>query len=123
MPIIRVKRIYQPPEESDGYRVLVDRLWPRGISKLKAAVDVWQKDIAPSDEIRKKFGHITEKFPEFKKNYIDELCGNPQAAAFVNLCSEKLADCNVTLLYAAKDEKCNNANVLCEWINSKICDN
>ena len=70
---VRIKRIYDSPATSDGFRVLVDRLWPRGVSKEKAAVDLWLKDIAPSTELRKWFAHDPEKWPEFQKRYLREL--------------------------------------------------
>jgi DNA-3-methyladenine glycosylase len=103
------KRIYDPADESDGYRVLVDRLWPRGVSKERAALDEWAKDIAPSTELRQWFGHVPERFEEFSEKYIDELKSKPVAqAVFDNWRTFN----KVTILYAAKDEQHNEAKVL-----------
>ena len=71
---MKIKRVYEPIEETDGYRVLVDRLWPRGISKAKAQIDLWLKSVAPSNELRKWFGHEAERFAEFSERYRTELC-------------------------------------------------
>lgn len=105
----RIKRVYLPAEESDGYRVLVDRLWPRGIKKENAKVDLWAKQLAPSTGLRKWFGHIPERFNEFKEKYISELKANPDA---ISILDEIRKHDVVTLLYAAKDEEHNNAVVL-----------
>lgn len=108
--MITLKRIYEKPEASDGYRILVDRLWPRGVSKEKAHLDLWLKDIAPSTELRKWFGHDPEKWPEFQKKYIAEIAANQEA--FTKL--KKIEEENkvVTLLYAARDETHNEAVVI-----------
>lgn len=111
------KRIYETPAETDGFRILVDRLWPRGIKKEKADVDLWAKEIAPSNELRKWFSHDPEKYDEFKELYTKELNSNPQSQEFKDLCLQKIKDLNVTLLYAAKDEKYNNAVVLKDWLD------
>lgn len=114
---IKIKRIYEKSEESDGYRVLVDRLWPRGISKDSVKIDSWNKEIAPSSTLRKWFGHATEKFDEFKEKYMEELAHNPEADVFkekVRAIAEKRA---VTLLFAAKDVEHNQAVVLAEYLN------
>lgn len=111
------KRIYETSAETDGFRILVDRLWPRGIKKEKADVDLWAKEIAPSNELRKWFSHDPEKYDEFKELYIKELKSNPQSQKFKDLCTQKLKDLNVTLLYAAKNEKFNQAVVLKEWLD------
>lgn len=110
---VRVKRIHAAPEPDDGYRVLVDRLWPRGISKQQARLDDWMKDIAPSDALRKWFNHRHERWEGFRRAYLEELDAQ----------RERLADLegmvkqgNVTLLFAAKDEAHNNAVVLREWL-------
>ena len=103
------KRIYDPADESDGYRVLVDRLWPRGVSKERAALDEWAKDIAPSTELRQWFGHVPGRFEEFSEKYIDELKSNPVARAVFD--NWRAFD-EVTILYAAKDEQHNEAKVL-----------
>ncbi|EGN55616.1 hypothetical protein PRBRB14_00450 [Hallella multisaccharivorax DSM 17128] len=106
---IRIKRVYLPAEVDDGYRVLVDRLWPRGIKKETARIDLWAKTLAPSSELRKWFDHIPERFEEFSKRYVAELKANPEATAILD--SLRAHD-QVTLLYGAKDEQHNNAVVL-----------
>ena len=106
---MQVKRIYEPPAPEDGLRVLVDRLWPRGLSRDAARVDWWHKDIAPSSGLRKWFGHDPAKWAEFRDRYRAELKGNPEAVARL----AELGQCGpVTLLYAAKDERHNHALVL-----------
>jgi hypothetical protein len=116
---LRIKRIYLSPEEDDGYRLLIDRLWPRGISKVKASLDEWDKTVAPSTELREWFGHKEENFPEFERKYRIELDNNPDAANFAQHVKELLKTGNVTLLYGAKDETCNQAVVLKTWVLSK----
>ena len=111
--ILKIKRVYLPAEDSDGYRVLVDRLWPRGIKKENAKIDLWTKELAPSTELRKWFGHIPERFEEFSKRYVEELNSNPSVAPIV----EEIRQHDVvTLLYGAKDEEHNNAVVLKSYI-------
>jgi uncharacterized protein YeaO (DUF488 family) len=107
MPL-QLKRIYQEAEESDGTRVLVDRLWPRGVSKAQAKLDWWAKELAPSTELRHWFNHQPEKYPEFVARYARELEGNPALERMKGLASSGL----VTLLYAAKDEEHNDATAL-----------
>ena len=116
---IQLKRVYESPEESDGYRILTDRLWPRGISREKAALDLWAKDMAPSSELRKWFGHDPEKFEKFKKRNAEELSGNPDTEKFISLIREELQKGPVTLLYGAKDEIHNQAVVLKEFLKDK----
>lgn len=113
---LRIKRIYLSSEKEDGYRLLIDRLWPRGISKVKANLDEWDKTVAPSSELREWFGHEDEKFPEFEKKYRVELEHNQDAAQFAKHVKELLKTSNVTLLYGAKNETCNQAVVLKDWI-------
>ncbi len=115
-----IKRIYEDSDSTDGYRILVDRLWPRGESKVKADLDEWAKEIAPSTEVRKAFNHVPENMQSFRKQYIEELNNNPAAAEFLSLVKEKLKKGNVTLLYGAKDEVNNQAIVLKEWVTKKI---
>ncbi|TIT87376.1 MAG: DUF488 domain-containing protein, partial [Mesorhizobium sp.] len=98
---VAVKRVYEAPERSDGQRVLVDRVWPRGVSKKDAALDLWLKKIAPSTELRKWFGHDLERWPEFQKRYCAELDGNEEAVAQLR---ELLRHGKVTLLFGAHDE-------------------
>lgn len=112
-------RIYDKIAAS-GYRILVDRLWPRGIKKEDAGIDLWVKDIAPSNDLRKWFGHDTAKYNEFAVKYRLELDASPSEAEFSALCRDKLALRDVILLYAAKDEECNNAVVLRDWLLEKI---
>ena len=95
------KRIYEPADKSDGYRVLVDRLWPRGVSKERADLDEWARDIAPSTELRKWFSHDPAKFEQFTKRYKDELKNNPETKTYV---SDWQKYDVVTLLYGARDE-------------------
>lgn len=120
MKELRIKRIYEAIEEQDGYRVLTDRLWPRGIAKAKAAIDLWEKTVAPSTELREWFGHIPERFPEFTERYLQELDDNSDATKFVELCQKQLEKSNVTLLYGAKDEVHNQAVVLQNFINQHL---
>jgi uncharacterized protein YeaO (DUF488 family) len=112
MPV-RVKRIYDDPTPGDGLRVLVDRLWPRGVSKERAAIDLWLKEVAPSSELRTWFGHRPDRFSAFAARYIDELDGNP---AVDQLRGVAASSPTVTLLYGAKDEVINHAVVLADYI-------
>lgn len=112
MPI-RLKRIYAEPARSDGYRVLVDRIWPRGVSKDDAEVDLWLKEIAPSNELRNWFAHDPEKWDEFKRRYFRELDAHPEECEQL---THKANEGTVTLLFAAKDEQFNNAAALKEYL-------
>jgi uncharacterized protein YeaO (DUF488 family) len=112
MPIV-AKRIYEPAKNTDGYRVLVDRLWPRGVSHQKAALGEWLKDIAPSTELREWFGHKPERFAEFKKRYHAELLNNPAVKHLRDLTRQHKT---ITLLYAAHDPKINHAEVLVDYL-------
>ena len=114
---IQIKRIYEAASPDDGFRVLIDRLWPRGISKERAALDDWWKDIAPSPELRTWFGHKEERFAEFAEKYRAELSTDTAAPTHMVTVSEHLAAGeNVTLLYGAKDSKINQAVVLRDWM-------
>jgi len=115
MLVIRIKRIYEPPETSDGVRLLVDRLWPRGIAREAARIDTWIKDIAPSDALRRWYSHDLQKWPEFRARYLAELQQNP---AVTELRRHMQQTKTLTLLYAAKDDEHNNAVVLCEFLKS-----
>ena len=117
---LKVKRVYLPADEQDGYRVLIDRLWPRGLSKDKADIDEWDKQLAPSTELRKWFGHQPELFPAFTEKYIGELEHNDEAQSFVDKCKTLLSQGNVTLLFGAKDETHNQAVVLKKWMETKL---
>lgn len=108
---IRIKRVYEQPDEQDGRRILVDRLWPRGLTKEKAKVDLWLKDIAPSTALRKWFGHDPEKWEAFKERYLAELKNNGEQ---IQILKQELDKGVVTLVYAAKDEKHNEAIVIQE---------
>lgn len=109
----KIERIYESTASDDSYRVLVDRLWPRGISKERAALNEWNKEIAPTDELRKWFNHEPEKFLEFSRRYVKELDNNPAAAEAKNSWNKQSA---VTLLYGAKDTEHNQAIVLKKWL-------
>lgn len=111
--VVQIKRIYDEPTTSDGYRVLVDRLWPRGVSKEKAALDEWIKEVGPTDELRKWFGHQPERYSEFKTKYQAELDANPAVKQLKDLI--KTHD-KVTLLYGAHDPDQNQAKVLLDYI-------
>lgn len=115
---IKIKRIYEEPSADDGLRVFVDRLWARGLTKEKAEIDLWAKDIAPSTELRKWYGHDAEKFAEFKKRYFTELDANEKAKDFLSAISARKG--KITLLFAAKDGEHSNAAVLAEWIRGKV---
>jgi len=108
--MIKLKRIYETPGKTDGYRILVDRLWPRGISKEKAKLDLWLKDIAPSTELRKWFNHDPKKWTEFQKKYQAEIRTNQEIFDILKKIINKNG--TSTLLYAAKDEKHNEAIIL-----------
>ncbi len=114
--MIKIKRVHEESNRGDGFRILVDRLWPRGLSKEKVKVGLWLKDIAPSDELRKWFGHDPEKWEEFKRRYFKELKDKKE---LVDLIIVK-AHGGVTLLYGTKEEKYNNANALKEYIEENI---
>ena len=113
---IQIKRVYEIPKASDGYRILTDRLWPRGVSKEKAKLDIWAKEIAPSPELRKWFGHDPERYEEFKEKYAAELKENKEMPAFIDLVRTHSRKGTVTLLYGAKDREHNQAVVLKEFL-------
>ena len=113
MPAVKIKRIYDSVSKDDGKRILVDRLWPRGIKKEDARIDEWLKDIAPSDSLRKWFAHDPAKWPEFKRRYIAELRKKPD---LVDALRKEAKSEKVTLLFSAKDAERNNAVVLKEVI-------
>lgn len=112
--MIRIKRVYAEPAADDGLRLLVDRLWPRGLSKEKARLDDWLKELAPSDELRKWFGHDPARWEEFRERYRQELAGRPEALARLRALAARET---VTLLFAAHDEAHNNAVVLKELLD------
>ena len=108
---IRVKRIYESPNPDDGFRILIDRLWPRGIKKDDAKIDLWLKEIAPSDSLRKWFNHDSEKWEEFKSRYVKELDQNQDLVAQL---ARHVRKGTVTFLFSAKDKSYNNAVALRE---------
>ena len=112
MTTIAIKRVYDPPSPDDGFRVLVDRLWPRGVTKHAAALDLWAKDLAPSPDLRKEFNHQPERFAEFTHHYLGELSRNPAVAAF----RAELGRPKLTLLYGAHDRANNHALVLADFL-------
>ncbi|QMU08206.1 DUF488 domain-containing protein [Levilactobacillus suantsaii] len=117
---LKLERIYTKPADLSGYRVLVDRLWPRGISKVNAKLDRWEKSIGPSTDLRKWFNHDPEKFPEFRARYLAELAANPDKDAFLQLLAEQLPQQDVILLYGAKDQTHNQAVVLKAWLQAQL---
>ncbi|WP_100009803.1 DUF488 domain-containing protein [Lentibacillus sediminis] len=117
MPVA-LKRIYEEAEKDDGVRILVDRVWPRGMSKDKADLDHWIKEVAPSDDLRKWFGHDPDKYQDFKDRYKEEMKSGEQQEALEKLKEiTKSEDKDVTLLFAAKDEEHNQARVLKEILD------
>ena len=114
--MIRIKRTYEDRARGDGQRILVERLWPRGMKKEALHADAWLKDVAPSTELRKWFAHQVDRWPEFRRRYRKELNANPDAWAPILAASRKRT---VTLLYSAHDTEHNGALVLCEYLSEK----
>jgi uncharacterized protein YeaO (DUF488 family) len=114
MPI-RTKRIYEPPARADGRRILVDRLWPRGLSKTAARIDYWAKAIAPSTRLRQWYGHDPAKWKEFRRRYFAELDANPRGLAELR---RHLGTGTVTLLFSSREERLNNAMALREYLKT-----
>src|SRR5260370_39291482 len=112
LPMLKIKRIYEPPAKDDGWRVLVDRLWPRGMKKEAAKIDLWMKEVAPSDGLRKWFGHDPKKWPQFQKKYRTELASKRESIA--ELKKLEKAHGTLTLLFVARDEEHNQAAALPE---------
>jgi uncharacterized protein YeaO (DUF488 family) len=110
---VRLKRAYEPASADDGYRVLVDRLWPRGVRRDRARLDGWDKELAPSDELRTWFGHDPARFEEFRRRYIEEL---RERRGEISVLRRRARDGTLTLVYAAKDVRYNDAVVLAEVI-------
>lgn len=119
--MIRIKRVYEPPSEDDGYRVLVDGLWPRGVAKEKAKIDLWFREIAPSHRLRKWFSHDPSKWPEFRERYRQELEDKRELVDTIKMLEERYG--TVTLLYSARDTRHNNAVVLKEYLDRQRRDN
>jgi uncharacterized protein YeaO (DUF488 family) len=108
---VRLKRVYEPAAASDGYRLLIDRLWPRGVSREQADLDEWDRELAPSTELRQWFGHEPSRFPEFRRRYEEEL--RPKRSSIAEL-RRRAREGTVTLVYAARDPEHNDAVVLAE---------
>ena len=113
MAEIHIKRIYEPAAADDGYRILVDRLWPRGLSRQQAAVDFWARAVAPSDALRKWYRHEADKWPEFKRRYFAELQANSDGLAELR---ENLQHDRVTLVFSSRETQLNNAHALREFL-------
>jgi uncharacterized protein YeaO (DUF488 family) len=112
--VVRLKRVYEKASQDDGLRILVDRLWPRGLTKERAAADLWLKEIAPSTELRKWFGHDPKKWQEFRRRYRTEIRKHPEE---MRLIRDKAKAGAVTILYGARDQEHNEAVVLQELLN------
>jgi uncharacterized protein YeaO (DUF488 family) len=115
MPPVQIKRIYEPPKKSDGLRVLVDALWPRGVSKKAAALDLWMKVVAPSTELRKWFNHDPERWPAFRRRYLRELRRHVEE---LDVLRARAAHRRITLLFGARDTEHNEAVVLKEALET-----
>ena len=115
--MIRIKRIYDEPSRGDGKRILIDRLWPRGIKKEEAHLDDWLKEVAPSNELRKWFNHDPDKWVEFKKRFFTELQGRQDLVDGIISSARKGT---VTLLFGSKEERFNNAIALMEYLDSRM---
>jgi uncharacterized protein YeaO (DUF488 family) len=116
LPPIAVKRAYEAASPDDGRRILVDRLWPRGVSKARAHLDGWMKDVAPSTELRQWFDHRPDRWPEFRRRYLEELKANPNVTPLV----EMAAAGPLTLIFAARDTERNEAVVLAEFLRAAL---
>jgi len=116
--MLKIKRAYEPAETADGRRILIDRLWPRGISKSKARIDLWLKDIAPSTELRQWFAHDPQKWEVFKKKYREEL-SDPEKSRMIEDIARQARHNTVTLIYGARDTEHNDAKVLQAMIEKR----
>jgi uncharacterized protein YeaO (DUF488 family) len=117
MARVRLRRVYELPTPEDGRRILVDRLWPRGVSKARAALDAWAKDVAPSSDLRRWFGHDPARWEEFKRRYRQELAAHPEA---LRPLLEAAAEGPLTLVYGARDERHNEAVVLQRVLEERL---
>jgi uncharacterized protein YeaO (DUF488 family) len=113
---IKIKSAYENPDDGDGYRILVDRLWPRGVSKEKAKIDTWLKELAPSNELRRWYGHDPLKWPEFKSRYYKELEDRPESVRELLKHAQRGT---VTLVYSSKERNLNNAVALGEYVSAQ----
>lgn len=111
--VVQTKRAYDATQESDGYRVLIDHVWPRGVSRERAHLDEWARELAPSDELRTWFSHVPERFEQFRVRYRDELAAHADALEELR---ERARNGTVTIVYAARDRQYNNATVLAELL-------
>lgn len=114
---IRIKRVYDPPGPDDGLRILVDRLWPRGLSKASAGIDLWLKAVAPSDDLRHWYQHDVQKWPQFRQRYAAELDAKPEP---VHEIRQRLAEGDVCFLYATRELQHNNAVALKDYIEGRL---
>ena len=112
---VEIKRIYDPAEPDDGYRVLIDHIWPRGVSRERAQLDEWARELAPSDELRRWFDHVPGRFEEFRARYSAELAGQVEPLEKLR---ERAAEGRLTIVYAARDREHNNAAVLAELLRN-----
>ena len=112
---VRAKRVYEPAADADGYRVLIDHVWPRGVSRERAALDEWARELAPSDELRTWFDHVPERFAEFRTRYRKELKAHADKLAELR---DRAGAGPVTVVYAARDEEHNNAVVVAEVLRA-----
>jgi|UniRef100_A0A7V6A6R1 uncharacterized protein YeaO (DUF488 family) len=117
--MVKVKRVYDEPSPADGHRILVDRLWPRGLKKTNANLAAWLKDLAPSDELRRWFSHDPERWPEFHRRYLQEL-EDPAKAPLLKDLIDRARQGTVTLVFAAKDEERNNAVVIKTFLDDRL---
>ncbi|MCZ2095103.1 MAG: DUF488 family protein [Anaerolineae bacterium] len=117
MTTVRVKRVYEAPAATDGFRILVDRLWPRGLPREKARIDAWLKSVSPSHALRRRFHHDPAQWDDFRASYFAELEAEPAAVA--ELMDVVLHHRTVTLLFGARDEQFNNARALAEFVDAK----
>lgn len=117
---IKLMRVYEFDKDVPGKRILVDRIWPRGVTKKSLEPFYWAKEICPSNEIRKYFGHKEERFDSFKKKYLKELDENPAKEDFLEKISDTLQDEDVIFLYGAKDKKINHVVILKEWVERNL---
>jgi uncharacterized protein YeaO (DUF488 family) len=113
---VRVKRVYDPPEPADGYRLLIDHVWPRGVSRERASVDEWARELAPGDDVLRRFDHVPERFDEFRSRYRDELAAHPEC---LDELRRRARSAPLTLVYAARDREHNNAVVLAELLRDR----
>lgn len=119
MTKIKLVRIYEH-EQPSGYRILVDRIWPRGKSKADVRLNEWAKEVSPSTELRKWFNHDDNKFMQFKQKYLEELAQNSSVPEFISLVKKQLENQDVLFLYGAKNKECNQAVVLKEFVETRL---